>query len=288
MTSLECLFTNIVIIVDKSLIMKNSSKSWAEVTTPSKYKSNVNDWPDLNNQHKSSAQENENCGTASSSDPISNVMERLSIKDVEEKNQETQSYRSREEITTERKLRRKAKKIVKDEKLFQQKLSQIREPKTQKVKIVDKAVMETYLANQNISFSKNRRGKFKNHSAVKVNLVDLINAQVVKPIDRTFIQSKQTTKSTNTTQRHKGKKREYQKKKYVSKLKKIILLSRLQRNTMKINVDNKVVEPTITDFNVPECSESFEKERNETTSSEKSIEITSLPSAVKFSRKFRP
>lgn len=272
--------------------MKNSSKSWAEVTTPSKYKNAISDWPNLSNQNKSKAQGNEDCAvTDSLSDEITNLIEGLSTNDTEEKKSENQSDKSREEIRDERKLRRKAKKIEKNEKLFQQKLAQIREPKTQKIKLVDKAVMENYLANRNIiSCNKSRRSKFKNNTAVKVDLVDLINAQVVKPIDRSFIQSKQTTKLTNNTQRHKGKKREYQKKKYVSKLKRSILLSRLQRNPIKLNVSNEDVEPTNTDLKVPEVNdkESLDKGKNETSSSDKFSQITSLSSTVKFSRKFRP
>lgn len=275
--------------------MKNSSKTWAEVTTPNKYKTTESDWPDLNIQSKNHIQGKEDVIVSAednSSDQINtltNAMERISTKDTEQENQETTCHKSRDEIKAERKLRRKAKQIEKEERHLQEKLAQIREPKTQKVKLVDKVVMETYLLNQQKSSNRNRQSKSKNHSAVKVNLLDLINAEVVKKIDKPLIQNKKTIKLTSITQRHKGKKREIQRKKYVSKLKKSILLSRSIRKQIRSNEGNVVPEQASVDLAAAEPNDkgSFVNDQNETTSCDKSPEIVQLP-GVKFSRKFRP
>lgn len=293
--------------------MKNNSKSWADVTTQNQYKGTKNDWPDLSNQtnqHKSNIKQDDDYSNTSTPPvnfsermhSLTNVLEQMSTNDAEQNKHETQAHKSRDDIRAERKVRRKVKKIEKDERLFQEKLAQIREPKTQKIKIVDQNAMETYLANQKINSNRNRRTKSKN-SVVKVNLLDVLNVQVVRPIDRSCFQNRQTIKLTSSTQQHKGKKSQFKKKKYVSRLKRSILLSRRLRNQVKPNVDSVVVEPTSTNLEDPQDNkESLTKDQNKTTKNDdtteittitstesyKSTEITTLPPNVKFSRKFRP
>lgn len=267
--------------------MKNSSKSWADIATPNKYKKVIDDWPEIKCQNKSKSEKphpnSQSISTECTSNQINeltNVMDRLSTQDVEQPpNDGNNSSKSKEEIRAERKVRRKAKQIEKEQKRFEEKLAKIREPKTQKVKIVDRLVMEKYLHDQEICPSER---KSKIHSAVKVDLSELINVQMVKPVDRSHIRSRQTMKLTNTTQRHKGKKRENQKKKYVSKLKRSILLSRFLRK-QKSNDDNVVVLTT------SHCSarESSTKEPNEIPLVEETPEIIPPSSGIKFSRKFR-
>lgn len=269
-------------------------KSYAEITTPSGNKTVGNDWPDLKNQHKIKIKgKGSGKSTGSTSEPLNpglstltNAMERLSTGEVEQSNTETMAQKSIDEIRAERQLRRRTKKDEKREKLFQQKLVKIREPKSQKIQVVEKIVMETYLTSRKVSPIRNRRqSKCKNHSAVKIDLLDLINTKVVKPIDRSSIQSKQTIKFKTSTQCHKGKKREVLKRKYVSKLKRSILVSRLLRKQLKTNVKIVTNDEGI-DLEVPQCSD---KELFKITSNDKPTTLPAIePSGVKFSRKFRP
>lgn len=268
----------------------DKSKSFAEVTTAKKYKNVVNDWPDLTNQQKNKITQNE-AGTIDQTITLTNAMERLSTDDVVENNEAAKVQKSKSEIRAERQLRRKNKKIEKNEQRFQEKLAQIREPKSEKLQVVDKIVMDTYLTSRKESPTSDRRQiKSRNRSTVKVDLLDLINTKVVRPIDRSSIQTKQTTKFTSGTQHHKGKKREDMKKKYLTKIKKSILQSRQLRNETKTKVEELVGAENLDekiDLNERQCTENVSLEATETTSNDKSTVTTLGDSGVKFSRKFR-
>lgn len=265
-------------------------QSYAEITAPNSKKTVVNDWPDLKNQHKNKIKRK---GTDTSTSIISeelnpelntltNAMERLSTEyEVGQSDKETGPQKSKDEIRAERQVRRRTKNKEKSEKRFQEKLEKIREPKSQKFQVVDQIVMETYLSNRKESPISNRRQtKSKNHSAFKIDLLDLINTKMVQPIDRSSIlQSKKTIKFKSGTQCHKGKKREVLKRKYVSKLKRSILGSRLLRSKLKTEV-KVVANDEVIDVEAPQCSDN-ELFKPTTLSA---IE----PSGVKFSRKFRP
>lgn len=263
----------------------DKSKSYAEISTSNKYITVVNDWPDLKNRIK----RNEAGKATEELNTLTTGMERLNTDDVEPNVEETKTQKTRDEIRAERQARRKIKQKEKVEKRMQAKVDQIREPKSQKVQVVDKKFMETYLLSRKKSPTRDRRqGKTKNHSAIKIDLLDLINAKVVKPIDRSSIRRTQTNKSTSITQRHKGKKSEILKKKYVSKIKRSILLSRVLRKEMETELNSGPDDKDI-DLSPPECSD---KKSAETMSDNKSIVLTTPPpiepSGVRFSRKFRP
>lgn len=272
----------------------DKSKSFAEVTTAKKYKNVVNDWPDLMNQQKNKITQNEaGKSTGSTIDQtitLTKAMERLSTDDVVENIKAAKVEKSKEEIRAERQLRRKSKKIEKAEQRFQEKLAQIREPKSQKLQVVDKMVMDTYLTSSKETPTSDRRQiKSRNRTSVKIDLLDLINSKVVRPIDRSAIQSKKTTKFTSGTQHHKGKKREDMKKKYLTKLKRSILQSRHLRKEMKTKVEESVGAEDLEklDLNERQCTENVSLEAAEATSNDKSTETTLGGSGVKFSRKFR-
>lgn len=265
----------------------SKSKSYAEIATQKKYKNVALDWPDLNNQQNNKIKHRTPVVTTELDPELNVLTNKLERLNTNGSNAVNETEKSRDEIRAERRIRRKCKKDEKREQLFQEKLAQIREPKSQKVQIVDKTVMEKYLTSRKLSPVRCRRqSKLKNHSAIKVDLVDLINTKVVKPIDRSSIQSRQKLKITSGTQCHKGKKSEIRKKKYVSMLKRSILLSRLQRNQMKSKADN---EPNNVDSETA-ISNSNEPIEVETS---KNIEVplnkhSSNSSGVVFSRKFRP
>lgn len=263
----------------------DKSKSYADVTTPNKYKTVVNDWPDLKNRLKQTGAGKLNPALNS----LTNAMERLSTGEIQQNIEDKKSHKSKEEIRADRQVRRKIKQNEKVEKRFQEKVAHIREPKSQKVQVVDKHFMETYLISRKASPIRDRRqSKSKSHSAVKIDLLDLINAKVVKPIDKSSIRRKQTNKSTSVTQRHKGKKSEIQKKKYVSKIKRSILLSRVLRKQMTVEVKSEADDKG-SDLNNPQCND---KLTLESKPANKSIVLTTSPSiepsGVQFSRKFRP
>ncbi|KAJ6636389.1 Selenocysteine insertion sequence-binding protein 2 [Pseudolycoriella hygida] len=262
----------------------NNSKSWAEVTTR-KYKKCVNDWPDLNKSHDIQLkQQVTDATTESTSDRLDNVtkdMERLSTQEVEQKKEEIDE-KSRDEIRAQRQLRRKVKQKEREEKRLQEKIAEIREPKSEKVRIVDKTVMETYLRNQATASARNSHAKSKSHSAVKVDLMHLLDAKMVKPVDKAFIQSKETARPTFKTQCHKGKKREIEKKKYVTKLKRSILLSRELRQQTKTEVKGSESDEV-------KVSQSTDEPLIEgTTENRTNVIHTSNAAKVQFSRKFRP
>lgn len=265
----------------------NKSKSYAEITTPNENKTAVNDWPDLKSHQKINPKETDkSTGSISCQlNTITNAMERLSTDEKEQSNGEATVQKSRDDIRADRQQRRKNKSREKSEKLFQEKLDKIREPKSQKVQVVDKSVMETYLTSRKVSPIRNRRqGKSKSHCAVAIDLLDLINAEVVKPIHRSSIQSKPIAKFKSGTQCHKGKKREGRKRKYVSKLKRSILLSRLLRNQLKTQV-KVMANGEDVDLKEPQFSD---KESSTATTNDKLNNLpTNEPSGVKFSRKFR-
>lgn len=258
-------------------------KSYADVTLPNKHKRVVNDWPGLTKQKKKKKTGEKSDQLNFQLNSVTDAMERLSTKEVAHTTEVATVQKPRDEIKVERQLRRRNKADEKKEKKLQEKITQIREPKSQKVQVVDKGVMDAYLKSRKLSPIRNRKqGKTKNNSAVKINLLDLMNNKVVKPIDRTFIQSQKTSKLKSGTQIHKGKKKEGSKKKYVSKLKKSILLSREIRNQMKMVTD----EIGTLDCKDPQFSN---METTETTSNDKSITLPLEGSSyVKFSRKFRP
>lgn len=261
--------------------MDKSKSSYAEIASPNKYTKVAADWPDLRNKPNGKIKPPE----VNQTDPsdkqlndltdLTNAIKRLNTTDASETGTvDNEPLKSRDEIRTERRLRRRHKNDLKREQLLEDKIARLREPKSQKVQVVDPTVMERFLSNRRASPIRNRMaGKSnKSHSAMKINLFDLINTKVVKPIDRSSIQSRSKTKApiSSGTQCHKGKRSEVMKKKYVSKLKKNILMSRLQRTEIKV---------------AEESNETKSAEATQTTE-EKAAE--SPGSGVQFSRKFRP
>lgn len=273
----------------------DKSKSYAEITTRNQYKNVVNEWPDLKEKQKNKIKREGigKCADGSRSDELitlTSAMERLNTDEIERNDEAIEAaktLKSRDEIRIERQLRRKSKKIEKNEQRLQDKLAHIREPKSQKVQVVDEIVMETYLKSRKLSPTRNRRqNKSKNRSAIKIDLLDLINTKVVRPIDKSTMQSRQTIKLPTGTQRHKGKKSEVLKKKYVSKVKRSILQSRQLRqlrNEIETEVKNvSAGDKSISHDKEQECSH---RAPLETKSNDELIVTTPC---VKFSRKFRP
>lgn len=282
----------------------DKSKSYAKITTSSSYQTDAIDWPSLKNQPKDQIKQRLSVSSVNQSDQdvnkLTNAIERLSTDELakntgitdEEKSspQDTElsvQQKSRDEVRAERRIRRKNEKLKKKEERLLEKMAQIRQPKSEKIQIVNKAAMDTYLTSRKVSPVRDRKQrKFKSHSAVKIDLLDLINTKVVRPIDRSSIQSRQTGKLTSSTQCHKGKKSEVLKKKYVSKLKRSILASRLLRNQMKSEVTNqqKDVESDVKETDLKKEESKILDDKLITSNELRSNERI----GVQFSRKFRP
>ncbi|XP_037035827.1 selenocysteine insertion sequence-binding protein 2 [Bradysia coprophila] len=271
----------------------DKSKSYAEITTPNNYQNVVNDWPELKNQSKSQIKQKEPVNSANQSDPenqevntLTNAIQRLSTVDRLQTTEVVGEQKSRDDIRAERRIRRKNDKLKKKDEHLQQKITQIREPKSQKIQIVDKAALDTYVNSRKLSPVRDRQRKFKSHSTVKIDLLDLINTKIVRPIDRSSIQSRQTGKLTSSTQRHKGKKSEVLKKKYVSPLKRSILSSRLLRNQLKSEATSQPhdVDSDLKDTDSNNVDPKRLDDKPTTLNELPSIE----PTGFQFSRKFRP
>lgn len=175
--------------------------------------------------------------------------------------------RSREQILTERKSRKIAQKNEAVRKRYEEQVAQIRAPKCEKVKVVDRSRADQILNGIEMEHANGGGNRIlrKNNKkrGVEVNLCDLLDASVTnntllyQPCKE--LSAKGETNKSDAVVRNKGKKTEKPKKKWVSDLKKNILESRDVRRDAG-------------DEKTPlECPVSIE-----------------VASKIQFSRKFRP
>lgn len=201
--------------------------------------------------------------------------------------------RTREQILADRKSRKQQVRQQKSIQSYQQKLEKIREPKSDKIQFITADKKEKFdqssllLLPKELSIVKRSAKKSSFTAKIEINLLDFVVNRNKKSSTTDKNRKLAKLKSTSTIiKRHKGKKREIPKKKWHSRMKKSILLSRQMRKEQQI-INSAVKEPDI-----------VQNPKNSTeTQSEKDEIVLSQPSSspkkeivmdqIVFSRKFR-
>lgn len=195
--------------------------------------------------------------------------------------------RPRQQILDERKLRKIVQKQDREEQKINDKLIRIREPASDKIKVIDRnrADQIQAAASHNQSFSRSRHARNK-----ECNLSEFLDTNLTASTQVAFYAGDQwsTTAKTilNPATQLKGKVREVPKPKQLTALKKTIVHS---RETRKANINHPENEFGTGFINDPEPTKKDNDEDHETETVPQSLSSSSKPNIQNgpFSRKFR-
>lgn len=230
--------------------------------------------------------------------PTSNISESLQKLELTPENNseynKVTDIRTREQILAERKMRKNQQRQQKAVDAYLKKLTEIREPKTDKLKViasVDKQKFDQQNRSPAVDSSAVKRLMLpvaRRATTIEVNLLDLVAKQPIarKKSRRDGYRKLRHTQPLTVIKRHKGKKREIPKQKWLSRLKKSILQARQLRLERCADVAVK-----LTDI----CREIAEtqptkEERFVVIPSEEQQKVPALEPAcggIQFTRKFR-
>lgn len=201
-----------------------------------------NDWPHVaatSTKLKSTTSPQQVDNSDGSRCPTSNISESLqklvlTTHDNGDYNKLTDN-RSRDEILAERRVRKTQIRQQKAIDSYHKKLAEIREPKTDKLKVIASADKQKF-DRQKESADSNAVKRLtlpvaKRSTTIEVNLLDLVAKKPVqqKKMRRDRYRKLRRTQPLTVIKRHKGKKREIPKKKWLSRLKKSVLRARQLR-----------------------------------------------------------
>lgn len=271
----------------------NQSEQWPDISTAKKSKrktQNVNNFK--NSQLELNTTENRQ---------LNKKIEQSGKRDTElvSDYDRTADTRTREQIQEERAKRKADQAQQKIEQTYQQQVANRRSNKSEKIKLIDSETMTKMINHQHkddtrnlstvqrISSNKTKRKIQK----LEISLMDLVidttkrkqQQQQQKSLE---IRLKTRGNADRVIQRNKGKKREIPKKKWLSSLKKSILLSR-QLNREQLKMENETKKDEVADLKTEEGPDKENDKEQDVVLSVPSIN-TPESDVYKFSRKFRP
>lgn len=228
----------------------------SELIDNSKPKINLN-WSQIfphQNTNKD-AVDNKNSSSTAMKSSTQNVIESLANLQINPLSNEFIDTRTREQILADRKERKQQIRHQKSIESYQQKLQKIRQPKSDKIQLIttqtkDRFDQSTSLILAPVIQQRSTQTKRITAANIEINLFDLISSATAKkkplPNDRRCRNGNRKLMKLNAVtmiKRHKGKKREIPKKKWFSRMKKSILLSRqLRKQQSKNEIENKPVD----------------------------------------------
>lgn len=186
----------------------------------------------------------------------------------------TADIRSREEILEERKLRKIQQKKDREQARLESQIDQIRAPKCDKIKIIDRREAARILNAANVQPKQSVRGESRRSRNVRFELSEFLDSNLTAKTHPSFYaadEGKGTAKPCTESSRPKGKTRELPRPKNQSQLKKNILKSREIRRD-----DSEATTQAAA------CNGDTISQLNESPNTESGRECT------EFSRKFRP